>query len=266
MADGVNEVQRVFDAVADEYDAVGVDFFQPIARGLIDALAVQPGERVLDVGCGKGAALVPAAQAAGSATGIDLSHRMVELAREAAAGLDVDVRVGDAMAPDVDGPFDVVCSSLVLFFLPDPAAALAAWNGLLRDGGRLGVSTFGPFSESWQAVDDVFKPYLPGDLPDPRTTAAESPFASDEGMERLVAGAGFTDVRTISRQLPVRFADPDQWYRWSMSVGQRRMWMLVPEDEREGVRAQAFDRLELLRAAEGHIGFVQTVRYTLARR
>jgi SAM-dependent methyltransferase len=263
VADGVKET---FDAVADEYDAVGVEFFRPIARGLVDALDIRPGERVLDVGCGKGAALVPAAEAAGSATGIDLSPRMVELAKEAAAGLDVDVRVGDAMTPDVEGPFDVVCSSLVLFFLPDPAAALAAWNGLLRDGGRVGVSTFGPYSESWQAVDDVFKPYLPRDLTDPRTTGAESPFASDEGVERLVGSAGFTDVRTITHQLPVRFTDPDQWYRWSMSVGQRRMWMQVPEAERDGVKEQAFDRLELLRETDGHIGFEQTVRYTLARR
>ena len=261
----MDEVRAVFDAVADEYDAVGVDFFQPIAAGLVDELAIQPGERVLDVGCGKGAALIPAARAAGSATGIDLSPRMVERARAAAGDLDVDVRVGDAMAPELDGPFDVVCSSLVLFFLPDPASALSAWRALLNDGGRVGVSTFGPYSESWQAVDDVFRPYLPREMADPRTTGADPPFASDEGMERLVASAGFTDVRTVTHQLPVRFADPDQWHRWSMSVGQRRMWMAIPEAERDGVRDRAYDRLELMRETDGHIGFEQTVRYTLAR-
>src|SRR5689334_11165547 len=68
----VVDVQRetlrsLFDAVADSYDQVGVDFFQPIAAGLVAELDPQPGERALDLGCGRGAALLPIARAVGSA-------------------------------------------------------------------------------------------------------------------------------------------------------------------------------------------------------
>ena len=80
----------VFDRAADTYDAVGVPWFQPIALRLVTELAVQPGERVLDIGCGRGAALFPLAEAAGpagSVVGIDLSPRMVELTAADATAL-----------------------------------------------------------------------------------------------------------------------------------------------------------------------------------
>lgn len=272
-----NPVADLFDAVADTYDRVGVEFMGPIARGLVDALDPRPGERALDVGCGRGAVLFPLADAVapgGRVTAIDLAPKMVAAtaADLAAAGLDpdhvaVEVRVGDAMAPDVEPrSVDLVASSLVLFFLPDPASALASWRGLLVDGGRVGVSTFGAHSDAWHAVDGVFTSYLPADLPDPRNMGPESPFGSDAGVERLLADAGFADVRTITWTLPLRFADADQWYRWSWSVGQRRMWLLVPEADRPAVRARAEEALEATRDEHGRIGFDQEIRYTLARR
>lgn len=265
-------VSGIFDRVADTYDQVGVDFFGPIARRLVGELDPRPGERALDVGCGRGAVLFELARAVGPAarpTGIDLSPRMVAaVAADAdAAGLPVDVRVADAESPPFDpGSFDLVTSSLVLFFLPDPAEALRAWRVLLVPGGRLGVSTFGEFSSRWKAVDAVFGRYVPPQLRDARTTGRTGPFASDAGVEGLLRNAGFDDVRTVTADIAVQFDDPDHWYRWSWSVGQRAMWEAVPEDQRETVRAAAYDVLQSQRDDDGQIGFEQRVRFTLGRR
>jgi SAM-dependent methyltransferase len=109
----------VFDRAAGTCDAVGVPWFGPIARGLVEELDVQPGERVLDLGCGREAALLPLARAAGPtgrALGIDLVPRMVALLKGNARDLpQVEVRVGDASAPDVEPEaYDVVSCCLVL--------------------------------------------------------------------------------------------------------------------------------------------------------
>ena len=264
---------RLFDGVAEVYDDVGVDFFGPIAHGLMDALAPAPGERVADMGCGRGAFMIRAARAVGPqgrVLGVDISPAMVALTGQMLAdeGLaHAEARVGDAQTPELTpSAYDVVGSSVVLFFLPDPAAALAAWRDALVPGGRIGVSTFGPQDDTWRSVDDVFTAYQPAAMLDARTSGRQGPFASDAGVESLLDGAGFAEVRTVVADLAVRFADADQWYAFSMSTGQRAMWALVPGPERGTVRAEAERRLAP--AADPGGGYVvhQHVRYTLGVR
>ena len=266
-------IASLFDVLSTSYDSVGVDFFQPIADGLLAAMPPRAGERWLDVGCGRGAVLLPAAQAVGAggrAVGVDISAGMVEQTRglAAARGRDpVETIVGDAVAPPVSGgDFDAVASSLVLFFLSDPAAALRSWLPLMAPGARLGVVTLGPIDPRWQQVDDVFAPYLPEQMRDARVSGTAGPFESDAGMEQLVGAAGYADVRTLTTELSVRFADVEQWHAWTWSVGQRRMWLSVPEDERAAVRLEAERRLSSYAGSDGSVTFTQGVRYTLAAR
>lgn len=264
----------LFDSVADSYDAVGVDLFQPVAAGLVEALRPQPGERALDVGCGRGAVLVPLAEAvtaSGAVIGIDLSPRMAEAtaADVARAGLSwVEVTVGDAMQPDMPpSSFDIVASSLVLFFLTDPPTALRVWRHVLVDGGRVGVSTFGPYDEQWREhVDTAVAAFRPPETRDARTTGTQGPFASDEGMEQLLTDAGFRDVRTVTSTVSPRFDDAPHWQRWSMSVGQRQFWEAIPGDRRDEVEAALFAAVERCGTPDGRIGFDQQVRYTLGTR
>ena len=119
----------------------GRPWFGPIAAGLLEELADTAGERVLDVGCGRGAALLPLAEAAGPTghvLGIDLAPEMVRrTASDIAGPAHVQVRAADASAPGLpSASYDVVASSLVQFFLPDPANAVRTWVDpatLLRD-------------------------------------------------------------------------------------------------------------------------------------
>jgi SAM-dependent methyltransferase len=250
-----------------------VEFFGPIAESLLHAMPPVPGERWLDMGCGRGAVLLRAAEAAGPSgrvTGIDVSPAMVGLAREAAdlAGLtNVRIEQGDAQAPAIDeADVDAIASCLVLFFLADPSEALRAWIRLLAPGGRIGLTTFGPQDARWRLVDAVFQPYLPAGMKDARTSGAAGPFASDEGVERLLTEAGFVDVRTEVASVPVHFANPAQWHAFSWSIGQRAMWLAVPEEERPAVRAEAERRLAEHAGADGSVTLEQPIRHTLGRR
>jgi ubiquinone/menaquinone biosynthesis C-methylase UbiE len=266
-------VAAIFDQVADTYDNVGVPWFTPIAERLVAGLAPRPGERALDIGSGRGAALFPLASAvgpSGSVSGIDLSERMVAAtsADISARGLaNVDLQVMDASAPQFPpAGFDIVASSLVIFFLPDPAGALVNWRELLVPGGRLGISTFGAPSAVWRAVDAVFRPYLPPAMLDARTSGAAGPFESDAGVEGLLQDAGFVNVRTESFDLDVVLTDVEHWSRWSHSHGQRAMWDAVPEGDRAAVMATVAGILEDARNPDGTFGLSQVVRLTYAER
>lgn len=266
-------VAALFDQVADVYDTVDVPWFRPIAARLVAEIGPVAGERALDIGCGRGAALFPLADAVGTAghvLGIDLAAQMVDRTGRAIAdrGLGhIELRVMDASAPDLaESSYDLITASLVLFFLPDPATALRAWRALLRPGGRLGVSTFGEQDPRWEAIDEIFVPYLPPRLLDARTSGSTGPFGSDDALAELVAAAGFDNVRTVGFELTADFSDVETWHRWSWSHGQRAMWLSVPEPERAAVRDAAYGLLEGCRDADGRILLSQGIRLTLAHR
>ena len=96
-----------------------------------------PPARVADLGCGTGTLSLLLAEEGYAVTGVDFSPAMVERAR-AKAGHVAAFHVGDAAEPPLEpASYDVVLSRHVLWALPDPAAALERWIGLLAPGGRL---------------------------------------------------------------------------------------------------------------------------------
>jgi ubiquinone/menaquinone biosynthesis C-methylase UbiE len=272
-AEAVRRVARVFDEIAEDYDQSGVSFFGPIAEGLVELLDPRPGEHLVDVGCGRGALTFPAARAVGPdgrVTAVDISPTMVDLTRQVAteAGLaQVETMVVTPDGLDLpEATADVVASSLVLFFAPDPEATLASWIRLLTPDGRLGIATFGEADRTWKRVEQLFAPHLPPALLDARTSGEAGPFSSDEGVEGLFARCGATDVRSVRRPLEVHFDDAAAWRRFSMSTGQRAFWRFVPEERREPLFHEAAEILEDARTGDGDIVVVQDVRYTLGRR
>jgi ubiquinone/menaquinone biosynthesis C-methylase UbiE len=261
----------VFDRAAATYDQVGVPFFTPAGAALVAAADLRPGERVLDVGCGRGSSLLPAAEAVGPAgrvTGLDLAPGMVAAARAEAErrGLrHVEVRVGDAEDPDLPpGSVDAVLAGLVLFFLPDPAAAVRRYARLLRPGGRLAVSTF---AESTPQDEAAYRRLLSGVLallppaPEPGPDDPPPPerrLRTRESLLDLVGGAGFTDVRFVERDFPVEFDTPRRLWDWAWSHGMRGLLESVPADRLDEARA-AF-----LAAAEDVRSLTYRVRFTTA--
>ena len=269
--DPVARVRAIFEAVADDYDQSGVPFFAPTAEGLVDTLAPEPGERALDIGCGRGAVTTRLARAvspSGTVDAIDLSPAMVEhtAALLRADGLNARVQVMDAVDPPLPpASFDVVASSLVLFFMPDPPAALARWVALLAPGGRIGLTTFGDEHPVWTRLDDLFRPWVPPGMLDPKVVGPDAPFASDAGMETMMRDAGATDVRTVTLRIDVPWGDVDGWKAFSMSTGQRAMWAAVPAEERETMLVRAGEILEDARDGSGRVVIWQDMRYTLGR-
>lgn len=267
----VDSVAAMFDQVAPTYEQAGVEFFRPIARGLLEELGPQPGERALDLGCGRGALTLALAESVcpeGTVVALDLSSGMLAGLRSevAHAGLtNVEVVQGDAQSPGWTSEFDVVAASLVLFFLPDPTAAFAAWVRCAKPGGRVGISTFAESSAAERAIDDLFNPYLPAGVLDARTTGQRGIFASSQALEQLFVDSGVGDVRTEHRAITTRFADIGHWREWTMSTGRRGLWRHVPAAEHDKLLEAA---AQILRTDSAKDGLTAThhLRYTVGRR
>jgi ubiquinone/menaquinone biosynthesis C-methylase UbiE len=110
-------------------------------RRTLHILALQPGERVLDIGCGPGylaAEMANAVGAQGRVCGIDVSEPMLKLARRRCAALDrVDLKIGDASRlPFDDATFDAAAAIQVYLYVNGVDSALAELHRVLRPGGR----------------------------------------------------------------------------------------------------------------------------------
>jgi ubiquinone/menaquinone biosynthesis C-methylase UbiE len=106
------------------------------------ALALGPADRLLDVGCGSGAAVRAAAATAERAVGVDLSAAMIERARSLAAGIvSAEFLVADSEAlPFDDGSFTAVLCTASFHHYPHPERALAEMARVLTPDGRLVLS------------------------------------------------------------------------------------------------------------------------------
>jgi SAM-dependent methyltransferase len=171
------------------------------------AHAINPGEEVVDIGCGTGLTTREAARAAapGRVVGVDVSERMVERARQLAAaeGLDnVRYELGDAQVHRFDpARFDVAISRFGTMFFSDPAAAFANLATALRPRARLVALVWQPHERNeWaRAIDAAL-----GDAARAPQPGAE-PFSlgDAEATARVLEGAGFEGVRFEDVHEPV---------------------------------------------------------------
>ncbi len=168
----------------------------PLARRL--AAEAQPGERVLDVGCGAGAttrALVAAVGPEGHATGVDISAALVEAARERDPGGDY-VQADAAAHPFDEDAYDLVASRFGVMFFGDPVAAFANLRRGTRPGGRLRLITWRAAAENafMTTAARAARPLL-GDLPTPPPDGpGQFAFADAERVAAILAAAGWRAV------------------------------------------------------------------------
>jgi ubiquinone/menaquinone biosynthesis C-methylase UbiE len=152
-----------YDSVAGEYERAWHPSFEPLARDLLDLVALEPHEALLDVGTGTGVVASAAAERAehadrGFIVGVDPSQLMLPRARaHTTAPLAV------ARAPGLPFPartFDVVVANLVISHLERYEAGITDMIRVLRPGGRLGVTTWGSLDD--EPVDDGQQRQLTG--------------------------------------------------------------------------------------------------------
>ncbi|WP_241840223.1 class I SAM-dependent methyltransferase [Frankia sp. CcI49] len=219
----------VFERAAHDYDADvhGIPFFRPLGRTLVSAAGVRPGEDVVDLACGRGAVLIPAAEATGptgSVRAFDLAPTMVALTAADVTARSLPwatVAVADATNPPVEpASADVLLCGMGLFLLPDPAGALARWRGLLRPGGRLAVSVFGAPDPLWSRPDYPLRLATGLGAADRRPGQA---ILAEGALARALTAAGFELTRDDLVATDLVFRDVEHWWHWAWGTAVRSM-------------------------------------------
>lgn len=139
-----------------DYPPVG-RLIEPGARILVGAVGVTDGQQVLDVATGSGSVAVLAGHAGAQVVGIDITDAWFDeaRARAAAAGVDIELRLGDAEDLPVDGDsFDLVLSSFGAIFAPRHHVVASELVRVCRPGGVIALTAWTPGGSN----DTVFAP------------------------------------------------------------------------------------------------------------
>lgn len=144
-------LERFWNNYSPYYSRLGLSpIFQRLISSTVEQARIEPGHRILDLGCGPGYFLLPLVESGGHVTAVDYSEEMLTRAKQALAiavrgsiSSRIDFVLDDAknfLQNTSDRVFDTVIASLFLSYLPNPEEVLAQIFRVLRPTGRLVMS------------------------------------------------------------------------------------------------------------------------------
>ena len=224
--DGATEVRRLirqgWEEVAAEYAKDRLGIFERYGGRLLELLRPSPGSTLLDVGTGAGAVALQAPAwvgAEGQVTASDVAVAMVELAQRSAAERGIVgvtfCRMDGEQLDFPDDSFDTVTCAFSLFQFPDMNRSLAEMWRVLKPGGRLGLSNWGPgfFSPVAALQRDLFREFgLRALLTNPIALRPDA-------LDGMLHQAGFTAVKLLEESDEVWFEDPAEVWDFNLDMG-----------------------------------------------
>lgn len=250
---------NVWSELSGFYEARFVPFSSAVAEAGLERLELRPGERLLDVAAGTGALAIPAAVRGARVTAVDFAPEMLRRLRaKLPGGVEVETREMDGTALQfADASFERVGSNLGVVLFADPPKGLAEMRRVLRPGGRALVTCLARPSESElmrlvvRALASVgAAPPSPQELP-------FAALATEEGLHRALADAGFEDVTVVTTTLHWDIGDPALfWDEWG-SIAPPTAPLLAGLS-REAVAAAGREFVRLVESARGAAAVFET--------
>jgi ubiquinone/menaquinone biosynthesis C-methylase UbiE len=249
LGEHARRAARVYGAAADHYDRAALGFWDRFGAETVSRLRLETGQAVLDLCCGAGASALPAARAVGPAgrvLGIDVAAPLLDLARTKAArqGLaNIEFRHGDATRTGLPGGcFDAVVCVFGVFFAPDMTTFVAEMWRLVRPGGTLAITTWGPglFEPAsnlfWECISEA----------EPTLVKAFNPWdeiTTETALTGLLTHAGVLRpaALTVPGQHPLN--DPDRFWDIALGSGYRATIDALSPGQQHQVRNRLLPKL-----------------------
>ena len=237
------------------------DFGAPVSHWMIDAVAPQPGQRVLELAAGLGETGLLAAELVapvGGAVISDQAEAMLVGARARAAELglsNIEFQVINAEWIDLPvASVDVVLCRWGYMLMADPPAAVRDARRVLRSGGRIALAV-------WDNIEHNPWAALPGielrerGLIAPPAPGTPGPFAlgRSEGVYELLEQAGFAEVNVESMQLHRRHASFEEFWETTLDLSRAFHDAVLerPQDEIEQIKAAVQARIAAFETPDG---------------
>src|SRR5918994_429821 len=229
---------------ADAYDRFVGRYGPDLAAGLIEFAGVEPGMRVLDVGCGPGALVATLAERLGPANvcGVDPSEPFVEACRERVPGAEIVVGGAEAL-PFPDAAFDAALSQLVVNFMTDAEKGVREMKRVTRPGGVVASCVWDYAGEMtllrafWDAARDVSPEAASAD------EGAVMRWCREGELADLWRDAGLAEVGFSSLTVRAQYADfEDLWWPLPTGVGPAGAFCKSLDDDSRAALHDAYRR------------------------
>lgn len=208
---GKSEMGKRWLTFEDQLDSL----FTPVLDLVLDRAALEPGMRVMDIGCGTGASALLAAEKVGpqgQITGIDISEQFLDRARERKARArlgNLTFNFADAQVTEFEaGRYDAMISRFGVMFFSDPIAAFANLSRALKPGGLMTFAAWGSLSENpWFKLPHVAATNHLGQTPKvDRNAPGPLAFHDRDRVTGLMSNAGLIEVQV--EPVPLSLSGP----------------------------------------------------------
>ena len=245
------------------------------ADWMIDALALEPGERVLELAGGPGTVSMIAARAVspgGHVIYSDFAEPMVDAARErlqAEGAAGVEYRVIDAETVDLpDASVDAVACRMGYMLMADPAAALRESARVLAPGGRIALAVWSdPGSNPWAALPMQAVASQLGAPPAPADAPGLWALADEARLRGLLEDAGFQSIRIEKLDDAVEFESAEQWIEMTRRLAGPLKALLanLDDDTRGAIEAHMREAAKPYELPDGRISMPEQMLAATAR-
>jgi SAM-dependent methyltransferase len=240
--------------------ALSEDRQLPTYEAALARVDLQPGQEVLDVGCGAGAFLRLAALRGARPHGLDASDSLVAFAR--ARLPEADIRAGEMEhLPWPDDSFDLVTGFNAFFFANDMVAALREAGRVARPGAPVVIQVWGRHEAcDLEAMKQIARPFLPPRPPD----APPDPDLSQPGVLRdLATRAGLIPESEFDSTWMLEYPDAETLGRAMVAVA--GLATIAGPDREDELRRAIVEGLAPYRAADGSYRLSNEFRFLIAR-